>query len=205
MHLDNSTFVMTVIGDFGHGEPRSALVLVGAERHPVRVARAPGGLLATCPCPNGCPARPQAIRAVRLMVEVWARPRRCAGAMETEADRRLDPRVEPDPQARDRRPYDGLARATCPADLVALPVPPWAYDPSGLRRPLRDAHLAADLWFELDRAVARALGAAPSAATRPRAAAYYAASWEPDRGMPAGGAYEVDLPADLDLNDTAGW
>jgi len=97
------------------------------------------------------------------------------------------------------RPYDGLARDTCEADLVPLQVPPWAYDEHSTRRPLVDAEIAQDVWYELQHGLYRLLGgrihAEPS--YRPPIHKYYRASWELDRGM-THAAFELDLPTDLD-------
>ena len=100
-------------------------------------------------------------------------------------------------EQRARRPYDGLARAMCEADLVPMDVPRWAYDERGIRRPLLEAEMARDLWHELH----RALGCLPGEPKRVEAdqspvIKYYRASWELDRGM-VDAAFDVDLPFGL--------
>src|SRR2546428_633450 len=98
-------------------------------------------------------------------------------------------------EQRARRPYDGLARAMCEADLVSMDVPRWAYDERGIRRPLLEAEIARDLWYELDHALGRLPGEPKRAeADRSPVIKFYRASWEPDRGM-VDVAFDVDLPS----------
>ncbi len=175
--------VAQVFADFRGGLPNSGAVYVGAERHRVQVYRTAGGLMGKCPCPGGCGAIPDAIRAVEIMAEVWKRTPRARARIWIEPDSRFDPDVEPE-QCK-RRPYDGPARIMCEADLVSMNVPGWAYDEWGIRRPLLEAEIAQDLWYKLHRALDRVLGGrrwAESARWSP-ILKYYRASWEPDRGL----------------------
>ena len=186
--------VAQVFADFRHGIPDSGTVFVSAERHRVQVYRAAGGLRGKCPCPDGCAAIPDAIHAFEIMVEAWERTPRTRVYAGIELDSRLNPVAE---EQRARRPYDGLARAMCEADLVPMDVPRWAYDERGIRRPLLEAEMSRDLWYELD----RALGCLPGEPKRVEAdqspvIKYYRASWELDRGM-VDAAFDVDLPFGL--------
>ena len=95
-------------------------VFVGAERHRVQIYRTADGLMGKCACPGGCGAIPDAVRAVQIMVEAWERTPRTRVYAGIELDSRLDPVAE---EQRARRPYDGLARAMCEADLVPMNVP----------------------------------------------------------------------------------
>lgn len=207
--------VMRVFADFRRGAPDAGTVFVGGERHKVLVSRTTGGLMAQCECPGGCPARPDAIRAFQIMAETWERPPRRHAEATSAVDARLDSQAEPDRRGREGRPYDGLARAICEADLHPLPIPAWAYDEHGIRRSLRDAEIAADVWYELHRALDRVLaersaedaglsyrpdGHRVSLNGRPNVLQYYRASWEPGLGL-SQTAYETDLPVDLGGQD----
>lgn len=183
--------VAQVVADFRHGMPDSGIVYVGAERHRVRVYRTADGLMGMCACPGGCAAILDAIRAVEIMAEAWERSPRARARAGIEVDGGLDPAVEP--EQRVRRPYDGLARAMCEADLVPMDVPRWAYDERGIRRPLLEAEMARDLWHGLHRALGRLPGEPKRAAADPSPVIkFYRASWEPDRGM-VEAAFDVDL------------
>lgn len=205
--------VTRVFADFRRGMPDAGTVFVGEERHRVQVSRTAGGLMARCECPNGCPARPDAIRAFQIMTEAWGRIPRARAGPDSVKENGLDPQGVPDQQRRGGRPYDGLARAICEADLQPMPIPPWAYDEHGIRRPLCEAQVAADVWYQIDRALDRLLGECsadhagrnhglddqrPGADGRPNVLQYYRASWDPDLGL-SQRAYEVDLP------DEPGW
>ena len=194
--------VAQVVADFRHGMPDAGTVYVGAERHKVQVYRTAGGLKGKCTCPGGCAAIPGAIRAVEILADAWERTPRTCALVRVDADSRPDPVAEP--EQRERRPYDGIARATCEADLVPMAVPGWAYDERGIRRPLLEAEFARDLWYELHRALGRLLGGRDAQpAHRTSLLAYYRTSWEPDRGM-TNAAFEVDVH--LGLDDTPeGW
>jgi len=186
--------VAQVFADFRHGMPDSGTVYVGAERHRVQIYRTASGLMGKCACPGGCAAIPDAIHAVEIMAEAWERTPRTRVYAGIELDGRLNPVAE---EQRARRPYDGLARAMCEADLVPMDVPRWAYDERGIRRPLLEAEMSRDLWYELD----RALGCLPGEPKRVEAdqspvIKYYRASWELDRGM-VDAAFDVDLPFGL--------
>lgn len=189
--------VAQVFADFRYGMPNSGTVYVGAERHKVQVYRTIGGLMGKCACPNGCAAIPDAIRAFEIMAEAWERTPRTRVQVRIELDSRPNPVAEP--EQRERRPYDGLARATCEADLVPMDVPRWAYDERGIRRPLLEAEIARDLWCELQRTLDRLLGErkCEEPAHRSPVITYYRASWEPDWGM-THAAFEVDLQVGLD-------
>lgn len=189
--------VAQVFADFRHGMPIAGAVYVGAERHRVQVYRTVGGLMGKCTCPNGCAAVPEAIRAFVIMAEAWERTPRTRVQARVDFDDRLDPVHEP--EQRESRPYDGLARATCEADLVPMDVPRWAYDERGIRRPILEAEIARDLWYELQRALDRLLGGPRCAELGHQSPviAYYRASWEPDRGM-THAAFEVGLQVGLD-------
>ena len=184
--------VAQVFADFRHGMPNAGTVYFGAERHKIQVYRTPSGLMGKCGCPGGCAAISDAIRAVGIMAEAWERSPRTLAQV---GIGRPDPVAEPEQYV--RRPYDGLARATCEADLVPMDVPPWAYDERGIRRPLLEAEFARDLWCELWRALGRVLGerrAEP--ADRTPVIMYYRASWDPDRGM-THAAFGADLQVGL--------
>lgn len=184
--------VAQVFADFRDGMPDSGTVFVGAERHKVWVYRTAGGLMGKCACPGGCAAIPDAIRAVEIMAEAWERTPQSHARAGIEFGGRLNPVAEPEQRA--RRPYDGLARAMCEADLMPMDVPRWAYDERGIRRPLLEAEVAQDLWHELHRALGHLPGGSKRAeADRSPVIKFYRASWEPDRGM-VDGAFDVDLP-----------
>ncbi len=188
--------VAQVFADFRYGMPNSGTVYVGAERHKVQIYRTAGGLMGKCACPNGCAAIPEAIRAVKIMAEAWERTPCTREQTTMELDGRPDPAAQP--EQRERRPYDGLARGTCEADLLPMDVPRWAYDERGIRRPLLEAEIAEDVWFELQRALGRMLGEPEWVETAYRFPLinYYRASWEPDRGMTH--PFEVGLQVGLD-------
>lgn len=188
--------VAQIFADFRNGIPDAGTVYVGAERHKVRIYRTASGLMGKCSCPGGCAAIPEAIRAVEILADAWERTPRSRAQDGIDADSRLDPVAEP--EQRERRPYDGLARATCEADLVPMAVPGWAYDERGIRRPIIEAEFARDLWCELYRALDRLLGERNvQPAHRIPLLTYYRASWEPDRGL-TDAAFEVDLQVGLD-------
>ncbi len=195
--------VVKVIADFRNGMPDAGLVLVGKDRHPVRVFHTPAGLIARCGCANGCTERAEAVRAVKVMAEAWGRTPRAVLTDDIAADMRLDPFAELDPERYDERPYDGLARMFCEADLAGDEVPEWAYEPNGIRRPAVDAPLAAVIWTELTRALDRVLGPGPKTCgpSLPRVLSYYRASWEPELGLLAHHSYDVDLPFGFDENE----
>lgn len=191
--------VMRVFANFRHGMPATGTVFVGAERHRVRLFRTAGGLMAQCACSHGCPAGADAIRAFKSMVDAWERVLRTPAGADMVAIIASDAREEASQPAIRARPYDGLARSTCEADLQLLPIPPWAYDEHGLRRPLVDAQLAADVWHEVSRTLDRLLAEgseAPATLSPSNVLRYYRASWEPDLGL-SQTAYEVDLPFQL--------
>lgn len=175
--------VAQVFADFRHGMPNAGTVYIGVERHRVQVFRTIGGLMGKCACPRWCAAIPEAIRAFEIMAEALVRPRRLRAQAVVERDGLSDP--VSDSHAAERRPYDGLARATCEADLISIDVPGWAYDERGIRRPILEAEIARAVWDELHRALDRLLGGRRS--TEPPYVGpvlrYYRASWEPDRGM----------------------
>jgi hypothetical protein len=175
--------VAQIFADFRHGLPSSGTVYVGAERHRVQVYRTGSGLMGKCPCPGGCAAIPKAIRAVKIMAEVWDRTPLARTQRRVDLDSLWDPAAEL--EQRKRRPYDGLARIMCEADLAPMDVPCWAYDERGIRRPALEAEIAQDLWHELHRALGRLLGDLMwvQAAHQSPVIRYYRASWEPDRGL----------------------
>jgi hypothetical protein len=179
----SSVKVAQVCADFRGGLPNSGTVYVGAERHRVQVYRTAGGLMGKCACSSGCAAIPDAIRAVEIMAEAWKRTPRARAWVWIQPDSRFDPDVEP--EQRKRRPYDGPARIMCEVDLVPMAIPGWAYDERGIRRPLLEAEIAQDLWYELHRALDRVLGGrrwTQSARWSP-ILKYYRASWEPNQGL----------------------
>ncbi len=185
--------VAQVVADFRYGMPNSGTVYIGTDRHKVLVYRTASGFMGKCPCPSGCAAISEAIRAVEIMAEAWGRPR-------TQATTNLDGSSDPiaEPEQRKRRPYDGLARGICEADLLPIDVPPWAYDERGVRRPLLEAEVARDLWLELQGALSRVFGDPGwfEAVCRFPVVNYYRASWEPDRGMTH--PFEAGLQIGLD-------
>lgn len=188
--------VAQVVADFRHGMPDAGTVYVGVERHRVQVYRAASGLMGKCSCPGGCAAIPEAVRAVEILAEAWERTPRTRTQASVDADSRPDPVAGP--EQRERRPYDGLVRAMCEADLAPVDVPCWAYDERGIRRPVLEAGIAQDLWHKLHHALGHLLGerdAEPVHLTP--VIKYYRARWEPDRGM-TGAAFEVDLRAGFD-------
>ena len=136
------------------------------------------------------------IRAVKIMAEAWERTPRTRVQITMDLDGRPDPVAEP--EQRERRPYDGLARGACEADLLPIDVPRWAYDERGIRRPLLEAEIAEDVWFELQRALGQVLGEPECAVAAYRFPLinYYLASWEPDRGMTH--PFEAGLQIGLD-------
>ncbi len=185
--------VAQVFADFRFGMPNSGTVYIGTDRHKVLVYRTPGGLMGKCPCPSGCPAISEAIRAVEIMAEAWEGTR-------TQATTNLDGGSDPiaQPEQRKRRPYDGPARGVCEADLLQIDVPRWAYDERGIRRPLLEAEIAEDVWFEIQRALGQVLGEPEWAVSAHRFPVinYYRASWEPDRGLTH--PFEAGLEVGLD-------
>jgi hypothetical protein len=187
----SSVEVAQVFADFRHGIPNAGTVYVGVERHRVQVFRTIGGLMGKCACPRWCAAIPEAIRAFEIMAEALERSPRPRAQAGIEPDGLSVPIS--DAQPHERRPYDGLARATCEADLVSMEVPGWAYDERGIRRPILEAEIARAVWDELHRALDRLLGDRRS--TKPPCGGpvlrYYRASWEPDRGMTRA-AFEAD-------------
>lgn len=189
--------VAQVFADFRHGKPNAGAVYVGAERHRVQVSRTVGGLMGKCACVSGCAAIPEAVRAFEVMAEAWERTPHTRVQTRIEIDSRPDPVAEP--EQRERRPYNGLARATCEADLVSMDVPRWAYDERGIRRPVLEAEIARDLWYELHRALDRLFGDrnCGELSYRGPVSKYYRASWEPDRGM-MHAAFEVGLQVGFD-------
>lgn len=211
--------VMRVFADFRRGTPEAGVVFVGEERHRIHVSRTTGGLMAQCECPSRCPARPEAIRAFEIMADAWARGRRARPEADTIAGMRGDLSSEWNRPRSESRPYDGPARATCEADLWSLSVPAWAYDEHGLRRPLCEALIAADVWHELHRALDRILSERPAESAesdhgfdghrvglrvglndRPDVFRYYRASWEPNLGL-SQTAYETDFPVEFGEQD----
>lgn len=189
--------VAQVFADFHRGMPDAGTVYIGAERHKVQVFRTIGGLMGKCACPSWCAAIPEALRAFELMAQALARTPRTRVQAGLELDGPPDP--VSDPQPYERRPYDGLARAACEADLESMDVPGWAYDERGIRRPILDAEIARTVWDELHRALDRLLGdRSPGEPANPGPVLrYYRASWEPDRGMTYA-AFEVDYQVGLD-------
>jgi hypothetical protein len=184
--------VVKVFADFRHGRPDSGIVYVGARRHKIQVCRTTGGLVGTCACPGGCAAIPDAIRAVEIMGDAWERGARTGAEDSCEFGGRENPIAGP--RESEHRPYDGLARATCEADLLAMDMPSWAYNEQGIRRPILEAEIAQELWYELHRAIDPLLGKhrCPRPAHRFPVIRYYRASWEPDRGM-TDAAFEIDV------------
>lgn len=173
--------VAQVFADFRHDLPNAGTVYIGAERHRVQVFRTVGGLMGKCACPGWCAAIPEAIRAFEIMAEALAGPPRFRTQAGIEPDSSPDPVADP----HERRPYDGLARAICEADLVPMDVPGWAYDERGIRRPILEAEIARAVWDELHSALDGLVGV--RRCTEPpdggSVLRYYRASWEPDRGM----------------------
>ncbi|OLC28448.1 MAG: hypothetical protein AUH31_09240 [Armatimonadetes bacterium 13_1_40CM_64_14] len=192
--------VAQVFADFRLGLPRMGTVFVSARRHRVQVswtAKGLRGMCKKCTRQDGCAAVFDAIRAVEILAEAWERPPISRIQARVEADIQSDPLTEPE-QPR-IRPYDGLARDICQADLVPIHIPPWAYDEQGTRRPVVDAEIAEDVWYELQHRLNRLLGYRIHAETsyRPPVHKYYQASWELDRGM-THAAFKLDLLTDLD-------
>ena len=198
--ISSPVMVAQVFADFRLGLPRMGTVFVSTRRHRVQVHRTARGLEGACQecsCRDGCDAVDDAIRAVEILADAWERLPFSRVQARIEADLRSSPLAETEEPG--IRPYDGLARDTCDADLVSIQVPPWAYDEQGVRRPVIDAEIAQTLWHELqfglDRLFCCRIRAKPSYS--PPVYRYYRASWEPDRGM-THAAFELDLLIDLD-------
>ena len=192
--------VAQVLADFRLGLPRMGTVFVNARRHTVQVYRTAeglGGKCKKCTCQGGCAAVLDAIRAVEILADAWERPPFSRIQARIEADLRSSSLTESEEPG--IRPYDGLARDICEADLVPIHIPPWAYDEQSTRRPVVDAEIAQDVWYELRHWLNRLLGGRihPEPSYRPPIHNYYRASWEPDRGM-THAAFELDLLTDLD-------
>lgn len=192
--------VVQVLADFRLGLPRMGTVFVSARRHTIQVYRTAKGLegkCKECSCRGGCPAMHDAMRAVEILAGAWERRPFSHVQARIEADLRSGPLAEPEEPG--IRPYDGLARDTCEADLVPINIPPWAYDEQSIRRPVVDAEIAQNVWHELQHRLNRLLGAPIHAepSYRPPVHKYYRASWELDRGM-THAAFELDLLSDLD-------
>lgn len=175
--------VVQVFADFHRGRPRFATVYVGKRRHKIEVCRTTASLVGTCACPRGCDAISDAIRAVEIMSDAWEQGPGNDVEDLYELERLENPNAgseEPE-----HRPYDGLARDTCEADLVPIHMPPWVYDEKSIRRPVVDAEIAQGVWYELQHRLDRLLGnrILAEANYRPPVHKYYRASWELDRGM----------------------
>lgn len=145
-----------VLADFRHGLPERATVVVGPHRHVivVRAARDGRGFSTSCNCPSGCAACDLAIEAVQAMAAAWARPRVNRESLATVTATLHEEAVPP----HENRPYDGLARHVTEADLLPLPVGPWAYGPDRIRLPLVQAEMAATIWREFTLALDRLFG-----------------------------------------------
>lgn len=201
--IDSPAMVAQVFADFRLGLPRISTVFVSTSRHRVQVHQTAKGLEGTCQgCSSrdGCAAAREAICAVEILADAWERPPFSRVQARIEADLRSGPMDETEKPG--IRPYDGLARDTCAADLVPIHVPPWAYDEQNLRRPVVDAEIAQITWYELQQRLDRLLGTRIRAEPSYRSPVhkYYRASWELDRGM-THAAFEFDLLIDLDEQD----
>ena len=198
--IGSPVMVAQVLADFRLGLPRMGTVFVGTRRHRVQVHRTATGLEGTCQeCSSrdGCAAVRDAICAVETLADAWERPPFSHVQARIEADLRSGRLTET--EGTGLRPYDGLARDACEADLVPIHIPPWAYDEKSIRRPVVDAEIAQDIWYELQYRLSLLLGARIHAepSPRPPVLRYYRASWEMDRGM-THAAFEPGLPIGLD-------
>ncbi len=196
----NPVMVAQVFADFRLSLSRMGTVFVGTRRHRVQVHRTAKGLEGTCQessCRHGCAAVRDAICAVGILAEAWERPPFSRVQARIEGDLRSAPLAGTEEPG--IRPYDGLARDTCEADLVPDHIPPWAYDEQSTRRPVVDAEIAQDVWYELQHRLDHLLGGRIHAERcyRPPVHKYYRASWELDRGM-THAAFEPDLLTDRD-------
>ena len=198
--MSSPVMVAQVFADFRLGLPCMGTVFVSTRRHRVQMRRTAKGLEGTCQecrCRDGCGAVHDAICAVETLADAWERPPFSRVQARIEADLRSGPLAETEKS--EIRPYDGLARDTCDADLVSIQVPPWAYDEQSVRRPVVDAEIAQIVWHELQHRLDRVLGvriyAEPSYHSPVHK--YYRASWELDRGI-THAAFELDLLIDLD-------
>jgi hypothetical protein len=187
--------VAQVLADFRFGLPRVGTVFMGAGRHRVQVYRIVGGLggkCKACTSRDDCTAISDAIRAIEILVGAWERP----------PFSRVQARIEEDLQPSSltvmdelgSNPYDGLARDACEADLEPIHVPSWAYDEQSIRRPVADAEIAQEVWYELQQRLNRLFGGGVHAEQSRRLPVhkYYRASWELDRGMTYAG-FELGL------------
>ncbi len=195
--------VAQVFADFRLGLPRMSTVFVSTRRHRVQVYQTAKGLEGTCQdCSSrdGCAAAHDAICAVEILADAWERPPFSRVQARIEADIRSGPRDETEKPG--IRPYDGLARDTCAADLVPIHVPLWAYDEQNLRLPVVDAEIAQTVWHELQHKLDRLFGARIHAEPSYHSPVhkYYRASWELDRGM-THAAFELGLLMDFNEGD----
>ncbi len=198
--IGSPAMIAQVFADFRLGLPRMSTVFVSTRRHRVQVYQTAKGLEGTChECSprDGCTAAHAAICAVEILANAWERPPFSRIQARIEADLPSGPRDETEEPG--IRPYDGLARDTCDADLVPIQVPLWAYDEHNLRRPVVDAEIAQAVWHELQHKLDRLLGARIHAEQSYHSPVhkYYRASWELDQGM-THAAFEHDLLIDLD-------
>ncbi len=198
--IGSPVMVSQVFADFRLGLPRMGTVFVRTRRHRVLVHQTAKGLEGTCQecgCRDECAVVNDAVCAVKLLADAWERPPFSRAQARIEADFRAGPLAETEEPG--IRPYDGLARDTCDADLVTIHVPPWAYDEQSVRRPVIDAEIAQTVWHELQRSLDRLLGVRihVERSCRSPVHKYYRASWELDRGM-TNAAFEIDLLIDLD-------
>ena len=192
--------VVQVLADFRSSLPRIGTVFVSPCGHRVQVyrtAKGLGGRCKECTCRAVCATTVDAIRAVEILADAWERPPFSRIQAQIEAD--LSSRPSTEPEEPGMHPYDGLARDTCEADLVPIHIPSWAYDEHSIRRPLVDAEIAQDIWYELQNGLSRLLGGRihVEPICRPPVHKFYRASWELDRGMTRA-AFELDLLIDLD-------
>lgn len=192
--------VTQVFADFRLGLPRVGTVFVSIHRHRVQVywtAMGLEGKCQECSCPDGCVAVHNAICAVEILADAWERRPFSRVQARIEADLWAGQLAET--QETGKRPYYGLARDTCDADLVPIHIPPWAYDEERVRRPVVDAEIAQVVRWELQHKLDRLLGVRTIADPSYRSPVhnYYRASWELDRGMTRA-AFELDFLTDLD-------
>ncbi len=197
--IGSPVMVSQVFADFRLGLPRMGTVFVRTRRHRVLVHQTAKGLEGTCQecgCRDECAAH-DAVCAVKLLADAWERPPFSRVQARIEADLRAGPLAETEEPG--IRPYDGLVRDTCDADLVPIHVPPWAYDEQNVRRPVVDAEIAQTVWHELQGSLDRLLGVRihTEPSYRSPVHEYYRASWELDRGT-THGVLEIDLMIDLD-------
>lgn len=199
------TKVLRVSADFSRGLPYVSTVFVGTRCHSVQVVRTTAGLAGKCSCQEDCGAALDAVEALRLLAHAWERPPFSRARARIEGSLRSD--LEAEPLRLGIRPYDGLARDVCEADLLPLDVPPWAYDGQNVRFAIADAEIAHDIWHELQDRLDSLFGGR----TNRQSGAHhsirelYQASWEPDRGLMRGAlgsdlVFVVDEDGPFDLS-----